>query len=404
MQEFFRKALVALILLLIVDALVACFCIYQSHPSVSLIPKARGGQQWRAATTTDAVLGGTSTIRILDPGQQSLRFDFRVTDAANYPYVAAEMLLEDRQGNAVPADLSRYTTVSFVAKCAPANSLLFGMSTFDASVAKPGEFWTYPSPITFFSCSESGTPVSLDLTRLAIPPWWFGVYKVDPSRQSYRLDQVARFIFAISHHSPHEVDSHVEISEFTLHGRDDRYIVALAVIVAIGWGAFAVWFLRAHSRALAASLESQLKSDMSFVAYRELTLEPFRDKEKAAVLQFIGTHYTDPELNMTTVAARIGADREKINEILKTELGMTFTAYVNKLRLTEAARLLKDKNDTSIADIAYSVGYANISYFNKLFKEEYGCTPGAFRSLAIQPKAPAGHGQAGPSHASSDKG
>ena len=404
MQEFFRKALVALILLLIADALVACFCIYRSHPSVSLIPKARGGLQWRAATTTDAVLGGTSTIRILDPGQQSLRFDFRVTDAANYPYVAAEMLLEDRQGNAVPADLSRYTTVSFVAKCAPANSLLFGMSTFDASVAKPGEFWTYPSPITFFSCSESGTPVSLDLTRLAIPPWWFGVYKVDPSRQSYRLDQVARFIFAISHHSPHEVDSHVEISEFTLHGRDDRYIVALAVIVAIGWGAFAVWFLRAHSRALAASLESQLKSDMSFVAYRELTLEPFRDKEKAAVLQFIGTHYTDPELNMTTVAARIGADREKINEILKTELGMTFTAYVNKLRLTEAARLLKDKNDTSIADIAYSVGYANISYFNKLFKEEYGCTPGAFRSLAIQPKAPAGHGQAGPSHASSDKG
>jgi AraC-like DNA-binding protein len=105
---------------------------------------------------------------------------------------------------------------------------------------------------------------------------------------------------------------------------------------------------------------------------------------------------------MGTVAARIGADREKINEILKTELGMTFTAYVNKLRLTEAARLLKEKSATPIADIAYSVGYANISYFNKLFKEEYGCTPGAFRSLAIQPKAPAGHGQAGPSNAPSD--
>jgi AraC-like DNA-binding protein len=402
MQEFFRKALVALIVLLIIDALVACFCIYQSHPSASLIPKGRGGLQWRAITTTDAALGGTSTIRILDPGQQSLRFDFRVTNATNYAYVAADLLLEDRQGNAEPADLSRYTTVTFVAKCAPANSLMFGMSTFDASVSKPGALWTYPSPITFFSCSERGTPVSLDLTRLTIPPWWFGVYKVDPSNQSYRLDQVAKFIFGISHHSPHDVDSHVEISEFTLHGRDDRYIVALAVIVAIGWGVFAVWFLRAHSRALAASLDSQLKNDMPFVAYRELTLEPFKDREKAAVLQFIGTHYTDPELNMGTVAARIGADREKINEILKTELGMTFTAYVNKLRLTEAARLLKEKGATPIADIAYSVGYANISYFNKLFKEEYGCTPGAFRSLAIQPKAPAGHGQAGPSNAPSD--
>ena len=389
MQEFFRKALVALILLLIVDALVAWFCISRSHPSTSLIPTGRGWPHWRPVTTTDAALGGTSTIRIREPGQQSLRFDFRYTGAADYPYVAADMLLEDSQGNAMPADLSKYTTVSFVAKCVPANSLLFAMPLFDARVAQPGKFWTYPSPSTYFSCSERGTPVSLDLTRLTIPPWWFGVYKVDPARQSYTLDQVAKFVFGISHRSPRDVDSHVEISEFTLHGRDDRYLVALAIVVVAGWGAFAVWFLRAHSRALGASLTAQLNSDMPFVAYRELTLEPFKDKEKAAILQFIGMHFADPELNMATVTARIGADRKKINEILKTELGLTLTGYVNTLRLTEAARLLKDRHGTSIADIAYSVGFTSLSHFNKLFKEEYGCTPGVFRSVATQPASPA---------------
>ena len=388
MQEFFRKALVALILLLIVDAVVAWFCIHQSHLSTSLIPKGRGWPHWRPVTTTDAALGGTSTIRILEPGQRAFRFDFRYTGAANYPYVAADMLLEDGQGNAMPADLSRYTTVSFVARCVPANSLLFAMPLFDARVAQPGKFWTYPSPSTYFSCSERGTPVSLDLTRLTIPPWWFDAYKVDPARQSYTLDQVAKFVFGISHHSPRDVESHVEISEFTLHGRDDRYLVALAIAVVTGWGAFAVWFLRAHSRALAASLDAQLNSDKSFVAYRELTLEPFKDKEKAAILQFIGMHFADPELNMATVTARIGADRKKINEILKTELGLTFTGYVNALRLTEAARLLKDRHGTPIADIAYSVGFTSISHFNKLFKEEYGCTPGVFRSVATQPAAP----------------
>lgn len=389
MQEFFRKALVALILLLIVDAVVAWFCIHQSHLSTSLIPKGRGWPHWRPVTTTDAALGGTSTIRILEPGQRSLRFDFRYTGAADYPYVAADMLLEDGQGNAMPADLSRYTTVSFVARCVPANSLLFAMPLFDARVAQPGKFWTYPSPSTYFSCSERGTPVSLDLTRLTIPQWWFDAYKVDPARQSYTLDQVAKFVFGISHHSPRDVDSHVEISEFTLHGRDDRYLVALAIVVVAGWGAFAVWFLRAHSRALAASLDAQLNSDKSFVAYRELTLEPFKDKEKAAVLQFIGMHFADPDLNMATVTARIGADRKKINEILKTELGLTLTGYVNTLRLTEAARLLKDRHGTPIADIAYAVGFTSISHFNKLFKEEYGCTPGVFRSVATQPAAPA---------------
>jgi AraC-like DNA-binding protein len=73
-----------------------------------------------------------------------------------------------------------------------------------------------------------------------------------------------------------------------------------------------------------------------------------------------------------------------VNELLKTELGMTFTGYVNKLRLTEAARLLTEKSAATVAEIAYSVGYANVSYFNRLFKEEYGCTPKAFRTVATE--------------------
>jgi AraC-like DNA-binding protein len=82
------------------------------------------------------------------------------------------------------------------------------------------------------------------------------------------------------------------------------------------------------------------------------------------------------------VASETGANRNKVNEVLKAELGMTFTSYLNKLRLTEAARLLAEKDGAAVAEIAYAVGYANVSYFNKLFKEEYGCTPKAFRSLA----------------------
>jgi len=388
MHEFYKKALVALILLLIVEALAACMCVYLSYPSATLVPWGRGGIHWRLVTTTDAVQGGTSTIRILDAGERSLRFDFRLTKVAPFPYVSAGVLLEDRAGNAPPADLSRYTIVTFLAKCSPAGSLLFKMPTFDASISKRGEFFTYPSPETYFPCSEKGTPVSLDLTRLIIPPWWFAQMKIDPSRQSYRLDQVAKFEFGVSQRSPREVDSHVEISELTLHGRDYRYIAALAVILVTGCGAFGIWFFRAHSRALVTSLDSHLQNDLPLVAYRQLTLEPFKDKEKAAILQFIATNFTNPELDLDVVAARIGANREKISEILKTELDMTFNRYVNKLRLTEVARLLKENTGEPIAEIAYSVGYGNVSYFNKLFKEEYGCTPKAFRTLAAKPEAP----------------
>jgi AraC-like DNA-binding protein len=138
-----------------------------------------------------------------------------------------------------------------------------------------------------------------------------------------------------------------------------------------------------------ANVDTQLKTDLPLVAYRQLTLEPYRDKEKAAVLKFIATSYTNPELDLEGVVAATGTNRTKVNEVLKSELGMTFTSYLNKLRLTEAARLLTEKSDTTVADIAFSVGYANVSYFNKLFKEEYGCTPKAFRTLADQQDPPA---------------
>ena len=82
------------------------------------------------------------------------------------------------------------------------------------------------------------------------------------------------------------------------------------------------------------------------------------------------------------MAAGAGANRNKVNELLKKELGMTFTAYLNKLGLTEAGRLLVEDNGATVSEIAYSVGYGNVPYFNRLFKEEYGCAPKAYRALS----------------------
>jgi AraC-like DNA-binding protein len=271
-----------------------------------------------------------------------------------------------------------------VAKCAPANALLFALSTFDERVSKPGKLLTYPPAMTLFSCNEKGVPVSLDLTRLTIPLWWFDTLKVDVSRQSYKLSQVVRFEFAASRYSRRELDSHVEISGLTLHGRDHRYIAALAVVLVAGWSVFGIWFFRGHSRAVRAKLDARIKKDLPFVAYQHLTLEPCEDQGQAAILRFIATHYTNSELDLGAVAAGTGANRNKINEVLKAELGMTFSSYLNKLRLMEAARLLSDKASATVAEIAHTVGYANGPYFIKLFKEEYGCTPKVFRNLSNQ--------------------
>ena len=385
MQHFYRKALGAFVFLLIADALIACFCIDRSNPSMSFMPPEKDAARWHFGAITDVPMGGASTVRLRDATQQSLSFDFRVSGAIANPWAAAALLIDGADGKPGSVDLSKYATVSFLAKCRPANSLVLNMSTVEANVTQQGVKHTWLPVMTYFSCNEKGMPVSLDLKRLTIPGWWHTVQHVDISRQSYKLDHVMALEFGASQFSPRDADSHVEISDLTLHGRDNRYLVALAVVLALGWCVFGVWFFRAQSRALVAKVDSRLKKDLTFIAYRQLTVEPLEDKEKAAILRFIATHYANAGLDLEGVAAGTGAHRNRINDVLKTELGMTFNGYLKKLRLTEAARLLTEEADATVAEIARSVGYANSAYFNKIFKEEYGYPPKQFRNLAARP-------------------
>jgi len=393
MQEFFKKALLALIGIVVADALLASFLIYESYLSVSLVATNRPGAGWHYMTNSDVEMGGTSAVRIPDLQREQLRFNFRLTDVGKYPFASAGLVLHDAQGRLALVDWTKYSDITFLARCAPANSMIFSVSTFDDKISQAGKFLTYRSPGTYFSCNERGVPITIDLTRLAIPDWWFSTVNLDLSHQGYELNKVAKFVFGTSSQSPHNVDSYLDISELTLHGRDYRYIAALVMLLLASWAAFAWWFFRAHSEALTASLNSRMKKDLPLVAYRQLTLEPYKDKEKATILKFIATNFTNPDMDLEFVVTSTATNRNKVNEVLKMELGMTFTSYLNKLRLTEAARLLLEMESATIAEIAYSVGYSNVSYFNKLFKEEYGCTPKSFRSLTTQQdqsSAPAG--------------
>ena len=391
MQEFYKKALTAFILIVLADALLAIVLVDRSYLSRALLPAQEGGDagavRWRHGFTSSP--WDARVIHLDAAARDQLRFDLDLPAVDAQPSVSGDLLAVDGNGRPALADLSKYGTLTFVAKCSPANSLVFVASLYDDHVSKTGDYLTYPPAQTYFSCNEQGVPVSLDLARLTIPEWWFDTVHRDLSRQDVALDRVARLAFGATSQSPRGVPAHVEISWMTLHGRDYRYLAWLAGLVAAGWAAFGVWFFRGHARAMLASVDTQLKKDLPLVAYRQLTLEPYRDKEKAAVLKFIATNYTDPELDLEGVVAATGTNRTKVNDVLKSELGMTFTSYLNKLRLTEAARLLTEQSGTTVAEIAYSVGYANVSYFNKLFKEEYGCTPKAFRALAEQQEQPA---------------
>ena len=61
-------------------------------------------------------------------------------------------------------------------------------------------------------------------------------------------------------------------------------------------------------------------------------------------------------------------------------MGTSFINYLKDYRLTMAARLLQS-SDSSVLNIAAEVGFDNLSYFNRAFKEKFGVTPLKYRKL-----------------------
>ena len=392
MHAFQRKALLACLLLLAASLVLVLYGYRHSFLEAALLPASGDAAQhpWQIRAAAAASPGGHSDVRLLDDGRR-LRLALNVASGAAYPYAEANLFFVDRAGAPLHVDLSRYDAVSFVATCAPGNTLSLVAPTFEDKLSRRGDLLTYRAVSTFFSCSEQGSRVQLDLTRMETPQWWFEMFGLELSRQSYRLDQVAKLAIGSTFQTPRERPVIVDMSALTLHGRDMRWLFASIGVIVLAWAAFGVWFFRAHAQALAADLHDKLQKDLPIVAYQQLSLEPHRDREKSAILRAMASRYADAELDLEGVVSEAGVNRNKVNEILKSELGFTFTGYLNKLRLTEAARLLAEKSRATVSEIAYTVGYNNVSYFNKLFKEEYGCTPKAFRA-ALGSDAPAGMG------------
>ena len=93
---------------------------------------------------------------------------------------------------------------------------------------------------------------------------------------------------------------------------------------------------------------------------------------------YLARNYSDPELTVEKTSRDTHIPVSRVSEILKSVSGIGFRSYLNKIRLNEAKRLLSE-SQKRISEIGYSVGYSNISHFNRTFKKIVGLSPGEYR-------------------------
>ena len=101
------------------------------------------------------------------------------------------------------------------------------------------------------------------------------------------------------------------------------------------------------------------------------------DRRIRRVRSVLDEQYRDPP-SVHELAAMVGLSASRLAHLFREEVSMSIRSYVVARRLYMAALLIK-QTDERISQIAYGVGFNDVSNFNHAFKKRFGTSPGDYR-------------------------
>lgn len=86
----------------------------------------------------------------------------------------------------------------------------------------------------------------------------------------------------------------------------------------------------------------------------------------------------DTQLLIKQLSRRSGLSPTKLQEGFKLMHGRTVTDYIREVRIRKSEELIKN-TDLNISEVVYSIGFTSRSYFSKIFKKKYNCSPKQYK-------------------------
>ncbi|MBN1495196.1 MAG: helix-turn-helix domain-containing protein [Spirochaetes bacterium] len=147
-------------------------------------------------------------------------------------------------------------------------------------------------------------------------------------------------------------------------------------------------------RMVSAFLESILPVFENALSYREKMLS-VDDKYKYSItsqteekikqaLAYIEMNYTS-DISRENLAASLDISPNHLGKFFKVHTGKKINEYINELRISDAARMLREQSDENIINIAFSVGFESLSTFNRAFLKVMGVTPTEYKEKNRSP-------------------
>ncbi|PHR99416.1 MAG: hybrid sensor histidine kinase/response regulator [Leeuwenhoekiella sp.] len=124
---------------------------------------------------------------------------------------------------------------------------------------------------------------------------------------------------------------------------------------------------------------SQLQEDK----VKQVELESSDEILLKKVMGYINENMDNPNLNVEMIANAVGISRVHLYRKLKELTNQSASDLMKNVRLKQAADLLASKS-ISVAEVAYAVGFSNLSTFSTSFKNLYGIPPKKYQETHLK--------------------
>lgn len=92
------------------------------------------------------------------------------------------------------------------------------------------------------------------------------------------------------------------------------------------------------------------------------------------ILEYINNNFNDSDLSIKKLAKLFSYSENYLSNLFKKTMNERFNLYLNKIRIEHAFYLIQN-GETSVAKISEMCGFADVSYFSKVYKRIKGITP-----------------------------
>lgn len=305
---------------------------------------------------------GNSEIRFTDTMEGKLGFEYTLHKQYPFPYVGAYIsaLAPDTSWDVSGYDYLELTLSSTASKRIPVNLNIHveGYTTSSDPLSRRAltQFLDYDSKQSVYA---------LPLKEFKTPGWWLNLrQKTEKELGEPDLSKLMTINIQNCEIIGPERQDKVLLKAIRFY-KDNRMLYLYTIL------GLTVYFILLF-------FLFRKRTGVELPQRKQVQVSNLADEENKKVLEYLATHYMNPDLSMELMQKDLGMSEAKISACIKNTTGSNFKKYINRIRIDEAKRLLME-TDRQIMEIAYLVGYNNVTHFNRVFKETEDLSPNEFR-------------------------